>query len=163
MKFVKKILLDKSHPGIQFFKYFLCGGFAFASDVVTFFLMGWFFFPALSDDDVLVRILKLSVEAPPEDMRMINFVICSAIAFFVSNLVAYVLNIVFVFKSGKHSFWKEFGLFYLVSGVSIGLGVAIGAVLIDVFGLGTTYSYVAKSISATLINYAARKFFIFHG
>lgn len=163
MQLIKKLLLEKNHPGIQFFKYSACGGMAFAADIITFFLVAWFFFPALSEDDIIVRILKLTVEVPPEGSRTINFVICSAIAFMVSNLVAYILNILFVFKAGKHGFWKEFGLFYLVSGISIGIGVAIGAVLIEVFGLETTYSYIAKSISATLINYAGRKFFIFHG
>lgn len=163
MNFMKKILLEKNHPGIQFLKYSACGGFAFAADLITFFLVAWFFFPALTDDDVLVRLFNLSVEAAPEGSRMVNFVICSAIAFLVSNFVAYILNILFVFKAGKHGLLKEFSLFYLVSGISIGIGVAVGAVLIQSFGLETTYSYVAKSISATLINYAGRKFFIFHG
>jgi putative flippase GtrA len=84
-------------------------------------------------------------------------------AFMVSNLTAYVLNILFVFKSGKHSRRKELGLFYLVSAISVGIGVAIGAVLIKGFGLSTTYSYIAKAVSTTLINYVARKFIIFHG
>lgn len=160
---LKKILLEKNHPGIQFVKYSMCGGLAFAADVITFFLVAWFFFPALQDDDIIVRLLNLSVEVPPEGSRALNFVICSVFAFIVSNFVAYVLNVLFVFKAGKHSLAKEFGLFYLVSGISIGIGTAVGYVLIDFFGLGTTYSYVAKSISATLINFAGRKFFIFHG
>ena len=37
------------------------------------------------------------------------------------------------------------------------------AVLIQVFGLSTSSSYIAKAVSTTLINYAARKFIIFHG
>lgn len=163
MDAVKKILLEKNHPGIQFLKYSACGGFAFAADIVTFFLVAWFFFPALTDDDIIVKLFNLTVEAPPEGARGFNFVICSIFAFIVSNFVAYILNVLFVFKAGRHSLLKEFGLFYLVSGISIGIGTAVGYVLIEMFGLGTTYSYVAKSISATLINYAGRKFFIFHG
>ena len=84
-------------------------------------------------------------------------------AFMASNLTVYILNILFVFKSGKYNRWKEVGLFYLVSGISVGIGVLVGVVLIEGFGLSTTYSYVAKAISTMLINYAARKFFIFHG
>ncbi|HSR88346.1 MAG TPA: GtrA family protein, partial [Pontiella sp.] len=91
------------------------------------------------------------------------FCIGNVIAFMASNLTAYVLNIFFVFKAGRHSRWKEVGLFYLVSAVSVGIGVVIGAGLIQGFGLSTSSSYIAKAVSTTLINYAARKFIIFHG
>jgi putative flippase GtrA len=163
MNSVKKILLDKNNPVIQVVKYSMCGGFAFAADVITFFIAAWFFFPALTEDDLFVNLLNLNVEPVSDSVRTINFVICSALAFLVSNMVAYILNVNFVFKAGKHSRRKELGLFYLVSGISIAIGTAVGAVLIDKFGLETSYSYVAKAISATLINYAGRKFFIFHG
>ncbi len=84
-------------------------------------------------------------------------------AFMVSNLVAYVLNVRFVFKAGKHSRRKEIALFYLVSGISVGIGIAIGASLISWFGLSYGFSFVAKAVSTTLINFVARKFIIFHG
>ncbi|MDF7800604.1 GtrA family protein [Pontiellaceae bacterium B1224] len=160
---LKKILLEKDHPGIQFLKYSMCGGMALATDMITFFLIAWLVFPALTEGDFLVRIFHLQVEPVPEGIRTLNFILGNAIAFVVSNMTAYILNILFVFKSGKHNRWKELGLFYLVSGISVGLGVLIGAVLIEWFGLSTTSSYVAKAISTTLINYAARKFFIFNG
>ncbi len=163
MRLVKKILFEKNHPGIQFLKYSFFGGFAFAADIITFFLVAWFFFPALTEDDSLVKLFNLDVVPVSQTVRTINFVICSAFAFMVSNLTAYILNVLFVFKAGKHGLWKELGLFYLVSGISIMIGTAVGAVLINVFGLATTFSYLAKAVSATLINYAGRKFFIFHG
>ncbi len=163
MEALKKILFEKNHAGIQFLKYAFCGGIAFAADIVTFFLVAWFFFPALTDDDIFVRIFNLEIQPVSESVRMVNFVICSALAFLVSNMTAYILNVFFVFKAGKHSRWKELGLFYLVSGISIAIGTGVGAALINVFGLATTFSYIAKSVSATLINYAGRKFFIFHG
>ena len=141
----------------------MCGGIAFATDMVVFFLVAWLFFPALTETDLFVRIFNLQVESIPENIRTINFCIGNVIAFMVSNLTAYVLNVLFVFKAGKHSRWKELGLFYLVSGVSVGIGVTIGAVLIQTFGLSTSSSYIAKAVSTTLINYAARKFIIFHG
>jgi putative flippase GtrA len=160
---LKKILLDKNQPVIQFFKYSMCGGMAMAVDMITFFLVAWLVFPALTEDDILVRIFHMKVEPVAEGARTMNFVIGNTIAFMVSNMTAYVLNILFVFKAGKHSRWKELGLFYLVSGISVGIGVLVGVVLIKGFGLSTTSSYVAKAVSTTLINYAARKFIIFHG
>ncbi|MDF7806051.1 GtrA family protein [Pontiellaceae bacterium B12219] len=155
--------MEKNHPGIQFFKYSLFGGFAFGADIITFFLMAWFFFPALTENDIPVKLFQLEIQPVSDSVRTINFVICSAVAFLVSNMTAYILNVLFVFKAGKHGFWKELGLFYLVSGVSIAIGTAVGALLITQFGLSTTFSYIAKAVAATLINYAGRKFFIFHG
>jgi len=163
MGFAKNILLEKNHPGIQFLKYSMCGGTAMAVDMVVFFLVAWLLFPALTENDVLVSLFSMEVEPIPEHMRTINFCIGNAIAFMASNLTAYILNVLFVFKAGKHSRGKEVGLFYLVSAVSVGIGVGIGAVLIQGFGLSTTFSYIAKAISTVLINYAARKYIIFHG
>ena len=163
MGFARNTLLGKNHPGIQFLKYSMCGGTAMAVDMVVFFLVAWLLFPALTENDVLVRLFSMEVEPVPEHMRTINFCIGNAMAFMASNLTAYILNVLFVFKAGKHSRWKEVGLFYLVSAISVGIGVGIGAVLIQGFGLSTTFSYVAKAVSTTLINYAARKYIIFHG
>lgn len=163
MRVLKNILFEKNHPGIQFLKYSMCGGIAMAADMLTFFLVAWLLFPALTDSDVLVRLFHMQVAAIPEHVRIVNFCIGNAIAFLVSNLTAYILNILFVFRAGKHSRLKELGLFYLVSGISVGIGVVVGVLLIKGFGLSTTYSYIAKAISTTLINYAARKFIIFHG
>lgn len=134
-----------------------------AVDMLTFFLVAWLLFPALTENDILVRIFNMNIVAVPEYLRTINFCLANGIAFMLSNLTAYVLNVLFVFKAGKHSRWKEVGLFYLVSAISVGIGVGIGVLLIQGFGLSTTSSYIAKAISTTLINYAARKFIIFHG
>lgn len=163
MGFAQNILLGKNHPGIQFFKYSVCGGTAMAVDMVVFFLVAWLLFPALTENDVLVRLFNIKVETIPEHVRTLNFCIGNGIAFMVSNLAAYILNVLFVFRAGKHSRGKEIGLFYFVSAISVGIGVGIGAVLIQGFGLSTTFSYIAKALSTTLINYAARKYIIFHG
>ena len=160
---LKKILQEKEHPGIQFLKYFMCGGAAMAVDMFVFFLVAWLLFPALTENDIPVRLFNLDIVVVPEYLRTINFCLANVIAFMLSNLTAYILNVLFVFKAGKHSRRKEVGLFYLVSAVSVGMGVGVGVVLIQGFGLSTTFSYAAKAVSAMLINYAARKFFIFHG
>ncbi len=160
---LKKPQLEKSHVGIQFAKYSLCGGFALGVDMVFAFLVAWLLFPALTQDDVLVRLFNIQVDPVVESVRIVNFRISNVCAFMVSNLVAYFLNVRFVFKAGKHSRWKEVGLFYLVSAISVGIGTEIGARLIENFGLSFSFSYVAKAISTTLINFVARKFIIFHG
>lgn len=162
MEAFKKILLEKNHTGIQFFKYAMCGSLALFTDMVVAFLIAWLWLPALKGNELFVQLFGLQCDVVPEGTRSLNFILGSAMAFMVSNLVAYILNVLFVFKSGKHSRLKEAGLFYLVSGISVGIGVAIGATLVWMdFPYG--WSYVAKAVSTTLINYAARKYFIFHG
>jgi putative flippase GtrA len=160
---MKSILFEKDRPVLQFFKYSLCGSAAMGVDVITFFLSAWLLFPALTENDVLVRLFGMQVEPVPEHVRTLHFCIGNGLAFAGSNLTAYVLNVLFVFRAGRHGRWTELGLFYLVSGISVGLGVLVGVVLIEGFGLSTSFSYAAKAVSTTLINFAARKYIIFHG
>ena len=160
---MKNLLFEKNHIGIQFIKYSLCGGTAMAVDMISFFLVAWLLFPALTENDILVRMFNIDVEPMPDFVRTLNFCIANAIAFMISNLTAYILNILFVFKAGRHNRWKEVGLFYLVSAISVGIGVGIGAALIAAFSMSTTVSYIAKAISTTLINFLARKYFVFQG
>lgn len=160
---MKSPLIEKNHIGIQFFKYSICGGTALVTDYVVSFMIAWLWLPALNGSELLVRLFNLQTNVVSDDLRFRNFIIGSIIAFMVSNLVAYILNVLFVFKSGRHERWKEVGLFYLVSAISVGIGVAIGASLIPWLGLPHDYSYIAKAISTTLINFAARKYIIFHG
>jgi putative flippase GtrA len=162
-KHIHFFLTNKEHPVLQFIKYGMCGGLATVVDMVVFFLFAWFVFPALTHEDLLVQLLNLSPEPITEAVRSRNFVIDSLICFIFSNLTAYILNLLFVFKGGKHKRHVEVALFYAVSIVSLILATFVGWLLISVFGLSTTWSYVAKMIAALLINYAGRKFFIFHG
>ena len=133
-----------------------------AVDAVTFFLAAWLLFPALSPDEFLVRLFHLDVVEVPDYLRTLNFCLSSGVAFLISNAVAYGLNVLFVFERGRHSRGKELGLFYLVSAVSVGIGVLLGAILIRGFGLSAGVSYIAKAVSTTLINFVARKYLIFN-
>ncbi len=158
-----KILIEKKPIVFQFLKYSICGCVAMAVDLIIFFLVAWMLFPALTENDVLVQLFNIQIESVPENIRSIHFCIGNLIAFMASNLTAYILNVLFVFKAGRHRRWKEIGLFYLVSAISVGMGVGVGVILIQGFGLSTTFSYIAKAVFTTLINYVARKFIIFQG
>lgn len=160
---ISSFLTEKDKPLVQFLKYGICGGIATGVDMLAFFLLAWFAFPALAQDDILVKLFNLSPEPITEAIRGRNFVIDSVLCFMVSNMTAYILNVLFVFKSGKHKRHHELMLFYAVSTVSLVLATFAGWLLISVFGLDTTWSYVAKMVAALMINYAGRKFFIFHG
>jgi putative flippase GtrA len=87
----------------------------------------------------------------------------NAAAFVISNLVAYVINIYWVFIPGRYHWFVEIGLFYVVSGVAIVIGTAVMGLLIRRFGMLTTYAFGANIVAAFMINYAMRKYFIFNG
>jgi len=87
----------------------------------------------------------------------------NAAAFMVSNLVAYLINIYWVFVPGRYHWIVEICLFYVVSGVAIAVGTAMMGFLIRRFGMLTTYAFGSNLLAALMINYAMRKFFIFNG
>ncbi len=148
---------------IQFIKYGLAGGLATVTHIAVFHLAAWKLFPALQPKDHLVRLLALHLRPIEEHHRARNSMICNVLAFLVSNMVAYITNVLWVFQAGRHPFIIEIALFYCVSGLSILIGTLLMGLLIKRFGMLTTYAFAANIVSAVLINYAVRKFFIFQG
>lgn len=163
MDTLRKILLEKDHAGIQFLKYSLSGGLAFLTDFSVFYFCALLLFSCLTPDDSLVSMLGLDVEPISKSLQLRNFWICKGLAFVASNIVAYLLNVKYVFKPGKHRMHKEVALFFAVSLAAFMLSTLSGDALIRFFGAQTTVSYMTAILFATLINYAGRKFFIFHG
>lgn len=165
-KHISAFLSEKDNHLVQFLKYGMCGGMATVVDMTAFFLFAWLVFPALTESDPFTRLLglmNLDIRTVSETVRLRNYWIDKVICFMFSNFTAYILNVLFVFKAGKHKRHHELMLFYAVSLVAFFIGTAAGDVLIRFVGLDTTYSYITAMISALLINYAGRKFFIFHG
>ena len=150
-------------PFIQFVKYSISGGVATVTHIIIFHLCAWRLFPALQENDWAVQWLKLRVGPEDNATRSRNSMIDNAIAFIFSNMVAYLLNIWWVFHPGRHAWYVEIGLFYLVSGVSLAIGTGLMGYLIRRYGVRTTYAFLCNLVSALLINYAMRKFVIFKG
>ncbi|MBT3194301.1 MAG: GtrA family protein [Verrucomicrobia bacterium] len=154
-------------PLVQFIKYGIAGGAATGVCIGTFYLMSIFVLDALSEDDTVIKILRHVVEidiTPLADgVRARNAAINNGVAFVVSNMVCYLINIAWVFKPGRHHWLVEIGLFYLVSGVSFALGTGLQTWLIAQFGVETTLAFGCNLVTALLINYGMRKFVIFKG
>lgn len=155
--------MPESDTIIQFIKYALAGGLATAVHIAVFHVIAWKIFPALQPHDHAVRLFRLRIREINDYQRARNSMICNALAFLVANMVAYLTNIMWVFERGRHGFLVEISLFYLVSGISVALGTSLMGVLIRRFGMLTTYAFAANIVTAVLINYAVRKFFIFQG
>lgn len=150
-------------PIVQFIKYAICGGIATGVHICLFYVFAYKLFPALTEKDPVVLQLNLTISAVSDAVRARNSMFDNGVAFVFSNLTAYLLNIFWVFKSGRHHWLVEIGLFYLVSGVSLVIGSSLMGYLINHFGLLTTVAFVANMVTSLLINFALRKFVIFKG
>ncbi|MFT5730429.1 MAG: putative flippase GtrA [Desulforhopalus sp.] len=148
---------------LQFVKYALAGVLAGVTHIIVFHLIAWKIFPALQEKDHAVRFFNLTIRKINDTTRARNSMISNFIAFLISNMVAYITNILFVFQGGKYHFVLEIFLFYMVSGVSTFLGTILMGILIRRFGLLTTYAFVSNIFTAVMFNYVMRKFFIFNG
>lgn len=148
---------------IQFIKYALAGGLATLTHILVFHLIAWKLFPALQDRDHFVRLMHIQLDPINGSLRARNSMISNTMAFIVSNMVAYITNVLWVFESGRHPFIVEISLFYAVSGLSVLIGTVLMGFLIRRFSILTTYAFAANIVTAVMINYAVRKFFIFQG
>ena len=155
-----------AHPIVQFVKYGAVGAAATLVDMFVFFLASWFLFPALTQDDMFVKLFGMfGVTVPVVDItaaaRANNQLINNLFAFLASNTFCYIVNALWVFQPGRHSRLKEFGLFFAASGVSSGAGILIADVLVRMAGMQPSVSYIAKIVASVLINSVARKTFVF--
>ena len=163
IRFVKKQLSHDAHPVVQFLKYGIVGGISTATHIGIFFVLGWIAMPCLTQDDLVVRLLKLDVPVISEATRAWNAGYCNAGGFLISNMLCYLLNRLFVFKPGRHHWLMELLLFFTVSGVSMLLGTALQTVLITQQGMQTTPAFGANIMVALFINYTMRKYVVFKG
>jgi putative flippase GtrA len=163
LNIVDQLLANEAGNLVQFIKYAIGGCIATATHIVVFHLAAWKLFFALQPNDWFVKLLKLPMQKLDDATRSRNSMKANAVAFIISNLVAYFINIYWVFVPGRYHWIVEIGLFYLVSGVAIVIGTGTMGFLIRRFGMLTTYAFGANILAALLINYAMRKFFIFNG
>lgn len=163
MNIIDQLVSGETGNLVQFIKYALSGAVATATHILVFHLAAWKMFFALQPDDWFARFFSLPVGELDDAARSRNSMKANGVAFVISNLVAYVINIYWVFVPGRHHWIVEIGLFYLVSGLAIVIGTGLMGLLIRRFGLLTTYAFGSNLVAALMINYAARKFFIFSG
>ena len=148
---------------VQFIKYGISGGLATLVHIVVFYLVAWKIFPSLQEKDFFIVILGITATEVDVATRSFNSMLSNGVAFIFSNMVAYIINVFWVFKPGRHNRFIEIGLFYLVSGVSVVIGTSMMGFLIRYYGMQTTYAFTANIVSAVMINYGMRKFYIFKG
>jgi putative flippase GtrA len=150
-------------PLVQFIKYAIAGGIATVVHITLFYSCAFKLMPALTPTDPVAKLLHVQVGLVSDAVRARNSIIDNGVAFLFSNLTAYLINIYWVFESGRHNRVREILFFYLVSGISTAIGSALMGFLIHHFGVITTLAFGANAVVSLLINYALRKYFIFKG
>ena len=148
-------------PLVQFIKYAIAGAIATVVHVSLFYCFAFKLMPALTPGDPVAKLLHVQVGLVSDAIRARNSIIDNGVAFLFSNLTAYLINIFWVFESGRHNRVREILFFYLVSGISTGIGSVLMGFLIHHFGMVTTIAFAANGIVSLLINYGLRKYFIF--
>ena len=157
-------LSRKDCPYTQFVKYVGTGVIAVAVDSIIFYLMAWLVLPCLKSGDPVVSMLELlgfSIQTVDPDTLIRNFWIIKVCCFVAANIAVYILNVLYVFESGRHKRHHEVMLFFLISlGVFL-IGTWIGSILIGQFGWHITYTYIVMLTVSVLANYSLRKFVVF--
>lgn len=153
---------------MQFVKYALCGSIATGINTLVLFLMAWLIFPCLTESDPVVRCLAalgyvIDVPDIEESVRAVRTMLCSVPAYLISSVVCYALNVIFVFKRGRHGRLLEIALFLGASSGATVLGTFVAGILVYTFGMDFTYAVVCNIVTSVLINYVARKKFVFNG
>lgn len=160
---LKRILSHDCGPFWQFIKYGAIGVLATGIQVAIFSLLAATCLKCLTVDDFAVRWLGLPAADITDAVRGVRFAIATAIGFVFANIVCWLLNRAFVFRSGKFAWYKEFLMFIGVSGVAMVLATALSWVLIHKLSMMTTLAMLLEVVVSFLFNYFLRKFVIFKG
>lgn len=156
---VRHVLSHDAHPLIQFAKYGMCGVAAVIIHVTTVYILGFTLFPAIGTE-------------LPVELKQQNGTINNVIAFFVSGVVVYWLNIKFVFKPGRHNALLEIFLFFAVSALPLAAASWVNWMIynnsdkLSDVNLQEYVEHIANFgfvITSAMVNFLARKFFIFKG
>lgn len=143
-----------AHPVIQFAKYGICGGIATVVHNGIALGLSYTVIPAIDG-------MQIDGETISDTVRKHNLMINNSIGWIFGNFAAYFTNVIWVFQSGRHSRFVEFLLFSSVSLISFISGIFVIKLLIDIWHVHSLIAQGGFIITAVLVNYVCRKFFIF--
>ena len=158
-----RFLSHDCSPFEQFVKYTIVGGSATAINFAISLLLAATVFNCLAPDDFLVKIFNLHPAEISPGKRAFLSDISASTAFLISNIYTWIFDRLFVFKPGRHRWYKECALFIAGSACAFGLGLAVQDMLIRYFNIMTSIAFLVQIFTALCVNYAVRKFFVFKG
>ena len=163
-----KILSHDCGPFWQFVKYGVIGVASTAVQVAVFYALSATCLKCLTPDDKAVKLFGLpsaifTGAEPWHASRWFLAGVATVVGFTVANVFCWLMNRVFVFRPGKFRWFVEFGMFFGVAAAATAMALAIQSVLIEFAGVTTSAAVVAEVAVSFLMNFFARKFFIFRG
>ncbi len=152
----------------QLVKYGVAGLLATLVQIFFFYLLASTCLKCLAPDDLAVRIFALpSAKFTGGEAwyasRGTLASVATAIAFTIANVACWLMNRSFVFTPGRWKWHVEFAMFYGAAAFATVIAIAALKILIDVFGVMTTFAVVLEVGISFVVNFFARKFFVFKG
>ena len=161
---LKKTLSHDCGPFWQFVKYGAIGVMATLVQTGVFYLLATTCLKCLGSDDVAVKCLGFAAaDGLTDGVRAFRFTLATAVGFVLANVFCWLMNRWFVFRPGKFRWYVEFGMFFGASTFATLVALGTMKVLIDNFGLMTTFAVVVEVLVSFVVNFFVRKFFIFKG
>ena len=166
--FIRRFLSHDCGPFAQFVKYGAIGVAATAVQFAVFYVLASTCLKCLTPSDKAVELLGLpsavfTGDEPWHHARGFLAGVATAAGFVVANVFCWLMNRAFVFRPGKFRWYVEFGMFFGVAAVATAIALAIQSVLIKFFGMTTSAAVVIEVVVSFMLNFFARKFFIFKG
>ena len=92
-----------------------------------------------------------------------HYLIANVFGYFSGLIVAYALNVNWVFDYRKYKkVWVEFFIFNVIVFVGLGISEGIMAFLVDGSGIHYVHAKIVASGFVMIFNYTAKKFLLFH-
>jgi len=165
---VRRFLSHDCGPFAQFVKYGVVGVMATCVQVAVFYVLAATCLKCLKPDDWAVVWLGFpSASFDGSEIwyasRWFLAAAATAAGFVLANVFCWLMNRAFVFRPGKFYWYIEFGMFFGAAAGATAIALLVQSVLISVFGMMTSLAVVIEIAVSFLVNFFARKFFIFKG
>lgn len=155
LKVILSRIRERNVPAlVQFGVYGLCGGLATFVFLAIVLILSKTLIPAYEGMMVDGHLIT-------QDERAHALFINNCIAFGIGNVVSYVTNVLFVFKSGRHHPVLEFVYFTLFNLISFGISQLAGPWLIKAYGVPTNVAILTNLVASVMLNFVLRKFIVF--
>jgi putative flippase GtrA len=166
--FLRRFLSHDCDPFAQFVKYGAIGAASTVVQFAVFYFLASTCLKCLTPDDKAVELLGLpsvvfSGDEPWHAARWFLADVATAVGFSVANVFCWLMNRAFVFRPGKFRWYVEFGMFFGVAATATAIAIGVQTVLIRYAGTTTSAAAVVQALVAFMMNFFARKFFIFRG
>lgn len=141
---------ENQHPLLQAAKYVTFGALAAMVQTLVFGLLGWSrIFP------------HFAAQGYPQAQRVRFFIAASLSSFLAANVLAYVTNVKWVFRGGRHRRATEFLLFTALASVGFAAGLGVGVREILNGSGGSWQASLFLVITSAAVNFVTRKFVVF--